>query len=60
IKIGKVTEKKIPGLSEVKDDIEKILLEKKKEEVWKKWWEARFNTYKKRSKIEILIGGGKK
>ena len=43
---------------EVKKDIEKELLEKKKEEIWNRWWKENFEEFKKSSEIEIKLGGG--
>ncbi len=54
-----VKEKKKETLKyeDVKKEIEKKLLEEKKEEIWNKWWKKNFEAFKKSSDIKILLGG---
>ncbi len=57
VKVGKIGKSQPPALNDIKDEIEKMLLEKKKEQYWKQWWEKRLEDYRKRSNIKILLGG---
>ncbi len=42
---------------DVKKEIEKKLLEEKREEIWNKWWKRNFEAFKKNSDIKVLLGG---
>ena len=56
-KVEKIVVKRL-DYDEVREDIEKALLEKKKEEIWNEWWKKNFEDFKKSSEIEIRLGGG--
>ncbi len=56
-RVGKIVVENL-DYEKVKKDIEKLLLEKKKEEIWNRWWKKNFEAFKKNSQIEIKLGGG--
>ena len=54
-----VADKKVERLDyeKVKGEIERRLLEEKREKIWNEWWKKNFEEFKKESEIKILIGG---
>ncbi len=55
IKVGESKTEKVPSFDEIKDEIKKKLLEKKKEEIWNKWWNTEFEEFEKNSEIKVLM-----
>jgi len=58
-KIVEIKRASLIPLEKVKEDIVNILLSDKKNKMWNDWLKKSFNEFKKQSKVEILLGGGK-
>ena len=58
-KIVEIKRASLIPLEKVKEDIANTLLNDKKNRIWNVWLKKNFNEFKKQSKVEILLGGGK-